>query len=267
MKVFLGVALLLSSTMTAGPPLLSPGAHSGPSEPSLKQDTTWLGRVPGPLVSDFSFEGWRPLAFGGDRGETVYQPGLVAGKRCLRASAQEGGSGLIRPLGDELGVDLETASLLGWSWFVDGPVPGGDLTRKEGDDFAARVYVNFRFQPSRSGFLHRLKQRLANRRFGGEAPGKALVYIWGNLASPGTVARSAYTDQAALIVLRSGTDGAGVWWTETRDFRADFQEAFGEEAPEIHSVAIMTDADDTNTSAAACYGDIFLLDKPGGPQG
>ncbi len=199
------------------------------------------------------------MVFGGDRGETIYQPDSLAGTRCLRAQAKGAGSALIYLLPD----GYDSAARLGWRWWVRGPVAGGDLTRKEGDDFAARVYVNFRFEPSKAGPFHRLKQRFANRRFGGEAPGKAVVYVWGNQSPVGTLALSAYSDQAAVIVLRSGLDEAGAWVTEERNFRADFREAFGDEPPAIHSVGIMTDADDTQSSAEACYGEIFFLPDAG----
>jgi len=230
-----------------------------PSPLPTPSDTLWIARIFDAALPDSSFSGWRPLAFGGDRGETSFEVASVQGRRCLQAEAHAGGSALLKPL--ELGRD--SVSRLRWSWWVEGPVPGGDLTRKEGDDFAARIYVNFRFEPSKAGFLHRLRQRLASRRFGGEAPGKALVYVWGNQAPVGTVSFSAYTDQAALIVVRSGMAGAGSWWTEERDVRVDFREAFGDDPPAIHSVAIMTDADDTRTAASACYGDILFLPPSG----
>jgi hypothetical protein len=222
-------------------------------------DTLWLLRIFDAGHPDSTFLEWVPLGFGGDRGETEFWADSVAGRSCLRARALDGGSGLLRPVK----LDSDSLSRIRWSWWVKGPVPGGDLTRKEGDDFAARLYVNFRFDPSKAGPLHRLKQRLASRRFGGEAPGKALVYVWGNRAPVGTVAYSAYTDQAAVVVLRSGSDGAGSWWTEERDVSADFRNAFGDDPPDTHSVAIMTDADDTGASAEACYGDILFLPPEG----
>jgi len=243
------------------PSSLLPAAGGAPDSFSLP-DTLWLARTFDTARPDSAFSEWKPLAFGGDRGETSFGADSVLGRSCLRARARAGGSGLLRPLE----LDPDSIFRIRWSWWVEGPVPGGDLTRKEGDDFAARVYVNFRFDPSRAGPLHRLKQRLASRRFGGEAPGKALVYVWGNQAPIGTVAFSAYTDQAAVVVLRSGSEGAGIWWMEERDVIADFRNAFGEEPPNLHSVAIMTDADDTGASADACYGDILILPRPSGPS-
>jgi len=244
-----GVVLGVSGPDPAEPPVLS--------APRILSDTLWVGRAFPPVSPDSLFSDWTPLAFGGDRGETSYEGAVVGGRQCLRAEAEGGGSGLMKLLR----LNPDSIPRIQWSWWVPGPVPGGDINRKEGDDFSARVYVNFRFEPSKAGPLHRLRQRLAFRRFGGEAPGKALVYVWGNQAPVGTVVKSAYTDQAALIVIRSGEDGAGRWWVEERNIWDDFLEAFGEEPPELHSLAIMTDADDTGTSAWACYGDILLLPR------
>ena len=252
--VLLGV-LLWSTTWMMLSGVQSPFKKDESGADSQNLDTLWLAQTSGLSSPDVLFSDWHPLAFGGDRGETVYRADSVGGRSCLRARAEVGGSGLIKLLE----TNPNSTTRMRWSWWIEAPVPGGDLTKKEGDDFAARVYVNFRFDPSKAGPFHRLKQRLANRRFGGDAPGKALVYVWGNMASVGTMAFSAYTDQAALFVLRSGSEGAGSWWNEERDFRADFREAFGYEPPALHSVAIMTDADDTGSSASACYGDIFFF--------
>jgi hypothetical protein len=262
-RVFLmtgmGLSLLLALLPAMGAPTAS---HERQDfwESELPQDTLWLSRTALPTPLDSLFWDWSPLAFGGGRGETEYSGREVGGRRCLWAEAVSGGSGLIKLLG----ASPDSVSGIRWSWWIPEPVQGGDLRRKEGDDFAARVYVNFRFESSKAGPLHRLRQRIANRRFGGEAPGKALVYVWGNRAPEGTVARSAYTDQAALFVVRSGVEGTGVWWTEDRNIREDFVQAFGDDPPELHSVAIMTDADDTGTWASACYGEILLLPLAGG---
>ncbi len=206
-------------------------------------------------VEEFLAPAWLPLSFGNDRGLTEYRAARRGGRDCLHARTRGGASGLVKPLV----VDPAVHPTIRWSWWVQGPVPGGDLTRKEGDDFAARIYVNFRFEPSKAGFLDRLKHRLAGSRFGGEAPGRSLVYVWGNTQPPGTAAPNAYTDKAMVIVVRSGETEAGAWHTEERDIREDFRMAFGDEPPEITSIAIMSDADDTGAAAEACYGDISLL--------
>jgi hypothetical protein len=218
-------------------------------------DTLWVARFSPSPSEDPSDSGWLPLAFGGGRGETRYRPSARDGRSCLQAEAEGAGSGLIRLVT----VQPEEFPRLRWSWWVEGPVPGGDLTRKEGDDAAARIYVNFRFDPSRAGLLDRLRHRLAGRRFGGDAPGQSLVYVWAASLPLETVVPNAYTDKAMMVVVRSGEAEAGRWWNEERNILEDFRRAFGDPPPDITSVAIMTDADDTGAEATACYGDIFFL--------
>ncbi len=205
--------------------------------------------------SDSLPAGWVRLIFGDEQGETSFLAAQQSGRYCMAATATATASGIIR----RVDVDPEAYPRVTWSWWVDGPVPGGDLTKKEGDDFSARLFVNFEFQPDEAGFWGRMKHRLAGGRFGGEAPGRSLIYVWGNLASPGTMAPSAYTDQAVQFVVRSGAKEARTWWTEERNVLQDYREAFGEDPPSIVGFAVMTDADDTAASAAACYGDILLL--------
>lgn len=219
-------------------------------------DTLRVARFSNPLPPDSIPAGWLPISFGGDRGTTEYREAERNGQICLLGDAEAAGSGLVKPLV----VDPGAFPRLRWSWWVPGPVPGGDVDRKEGDDFSARIYVNFRFESSRAGIFDRLKHRLAGDRFGGEAPGRSLVYVWGNLTPPGTMAPNAYTDKAMVVVVRSGEEGTRRWWTEERNLLEDFREAFGYDPPEITSLAIMTDADDTGATASACYGDILLLE-------
>jgi hypothetical protein len=232
-----------------------PLATPRPQPEASLGDTTRVPRFPAPAPPDSLPAGWLPISFGGDRGTTEYREAQRDGRDCLLGEAHATGSGLVKPLV----VDPTAFPRLLWSWWVPGPVSGGDVHRKEGDDFAARIYVNFRFEPSKAGIFDRLKHRLAGDRFGGEAPGRSLVYVWGNVAPPETVVPNAYTDKAMVVVVRSGTEGTRRWWAEERNILEDFREAFGYAPPEITSLAIMTDADDTGSTASACYGDIFLL--------
>ncbi len=249
--------LVLLLAIPPGARTRAPGTSAGP-EAAFQgpvKDTLWIARFSEPSPADALPTGWLPISFGGDRGETEYRAFEVDGSHCLLGETQGGGSGLVRPMA----ADPAVFPRLRWGWWVNGPVPEGDLFRKEGDDFAARVYVNFRFDPSEAGFLDRIKHRLASRRFGGEAPGRSLVYVWGNREAVGTMSPNAYTDQAVVVVVRSGVAEAGRWWEEERNVLEDFRAAFGEEPPWITSFAIMSDGDDTGGAASACYGDLFLL--------
>ena len=176
----------------------------------------------------------------------------------LRAESEAAASGLFRPLD----LDPRVYRRLSWRWKVEGVLAGSDPRRKSGDDYAARVYVAYRYDPAsltpwqRTGYAaHRLV-------YGRYPPGLALSYVWESRLPVGTVLESAYTDRARIVVARSGAAEAGRWVTETRDIYDDFRRIVGTEPPRIEGVALMTDTDDTGERAVAYYDAITL--QPGG---
>ncbi len=93
----------------------------------------------------------------------------------------------------------------------------------------------------------------------GEAPPHAtLLYVWDNRAPVGTSTRNAYADSVRNIVVESGRARLSQWLAYERDVAADYRAAFGEAPPPVSGVALMTDADNTASSAVAYYGDITL---------
>jgi hypothetical protein len=52
------------------------------------------------------------------------------------------------------------------------------------------------------------------------------------------------------------------WRDHRRDLAADFRLAFGEEPGPLQSIAVMTDTDNTGSSAQAWYGAITLHTLP-----
>ena len=115
--------------------------------------------------------------------------------------------------------------VLAWRWKVDRVVDRADLARKDGDDFAARVYVFFDMPVESLGVGARVKALLARAVWGETLPTAALCYVWDNRHAPGTSAWNPYTDRVRTVVLRSGSPGA--WARESRDLEADFRAAFG----------------------------------------
>jgi hypothetical protein len=73
---------------------------------------------------------------------------------------------------------------------------------REGDDYAARVYVLLDYPLDSLSFATRQKLRLARTFFDPDLPAATLSYVWDNRAAPGTHARSAYTETVEMIVLR-----------------------------------------------------------------
>ncbi|NOZ43503.1 MAG: DUF3047 domain-containing protein, partial [Alphaproteobacteria bacterium] len=57
----------------------------------------------------------------------------------------------------------------------------------------------------------------------------------------------------------SGNKKLGKWITETRNIYNDYKKAFGKKPPLVSGIAIMTDTDNTNSSAVSYYGDIEMM--------
>ncbi len=176
-------------------------------------------------------KGWESKSFKGDTAYTIVQED---GRTVLKAHAKGAASGLSK----KLKFNPQTHRYLKWSWKIAGTVTGGNEKSKQGDDYAARVYVVF---PGR--FFWQMR---------------ALNYIWANQLPKGEFVPNAFTSNAMLLAVQSGPSKAGQWVTEQRDILADFRRVFGEDPPEAGAIAIMTDTDNTGAEATAWYGDITL---------
>ncbi|MGH8163746.1 MAG: DUF3047 domain-containing protein [Rhodanobacteraceae bacterium] len=170
----------------------------------------------------------------------------------LRIDADAATGAITHPL------DLPAATTLSWRWKVDHAVANADLRRKEGDDFAARVYVFFDLPESALSFGERLKLTLARSVLGIDPPRAALCYVWDNRHPIGTIAPNVYYAGVRMIVLRSGDVDAGRWQMQHRDLAADFRAAFGRAAPRITGVAVASDTDNTRGHAVAWFGDLVF---------
>ena len=146
--------------------------------------------------------------------------------------------------------------LLEWRWKVNRILEKADLNAKQGDDYAARVYVFFDVPLASLSFAERSKITVARMVAGTEVPTAALCYVWDNKHPVGHTAWSPYTKRVRKIVLQSGTAQVGRWMSEARDVAADFREAFGVEAPAVTSVAVGNDTDNTGDHVTTWFGDV-----------
>jgi hypothetical protein len=99
--------------------------------------------------------------------------------------------------------------------------------------------------------------------FTGEAmPYATLMYVWCNQREPGSVVINPRTDRIRKLVMESGSRNLGRWLDYERDIRADFERAFGESPGALLAVGIMTDSDNTASTALAWYGPVQLVARP-----
>jgi hypothetical protein len=161
----------------------------------------------------------------------------MEGRHCIQAISRDAASGLSY----KIKFDVHKYPFLCWSWKVANVLEKEDVSTKEGDDFAARVYVAF---PSWIFWQS-----------------KVLSYVWAGKMSKGQAAPSPFSNNGRIIAVESGPQNVGKWHTECRNMYEDFRHFFGEEPPMAGGVAIMTDTDNTGGSATAWYGPITINQK------
>lgn len=188
---------------------------------------------------------------------TRYRVVRMDGVMGVEAVSEQGMALLARPLR----VDLKATPVLCWQWRVDAPVAAGDMRKKAGDDYAARVYVAFDMPKEALSAGTRFKLGLARRLFGAEVPDAAVTYVWDNRNPVGTARKSAYTNRAQLIVAETGAARAGTWVRERHDVAADFAVAFDGAPGEVMQVAVASDTDNTGSSARAGFADLHFVGR------
>ncbi len=189
-------------------------------------------------IANFSngdLSGWLSKVFSG---KTRYVFERQDGQIALRADSHATASGLYR-ITD---IDLSRTPILNWEWKIANILTGNDERTRAGDDYPARIYVVF------SGGVRFWQTRAIN-------------YIWSNQWPVDESWLNAYTENAGMIVVESGSADVGVWKKERRDVYVDYKRLFGEEPGHVNAVAIMTDTDNTGRVAKAWYGDIWFTSK------
>ena len=198
-------------------------------------------------------EGWKPLTVPKVEKHTVYDLVKDGQSVVVRARSEAAASGLAR----EIRIDPREYPIVRWRWKAENLLQKSDIRSKQGDDYPARLYIAFEYEPDKVGFARRAQYAIGRALYG-DIPIAAINYVWDGKAPAGTFADNAYTDFAKMVVVRSGGERVGAWVEEERNVYEDYRKAFGEEPPMIKGIAVMTDTDDTRESATAWYGDIVF---------
>jgi hypothetical protein len=222
-------------------------------------DTMEVGKFSAATVGQ-GLDGWKPLTFKKIEKHTIYTLVKDDNIVVIKAVAEASASGLTR----EIKIDPKEYPIVQWRWKVMNILKKGDVHKKEGDDYPARIYITFEYDPSKLRFFEKAKYEAIRLLYGEYPPLAAINYIWESKAPVGTMVPNPYTDRAMMFVVESGSMKVNQWTDEERNVFEDYKRAFGQEPPMISGVAIMTDADNTGESATAYYGDILFqkISKP-----
>jgi hypothetical protein len=174
--------------------------------------------------------GWEVRKDEGKRAYTVIEEG---GRRFLRAVSRGLGIQAARPTP---GWNLQTHPVLVWSWRPLQFPRGADERESDSNDSALAVYMGVPHSKIRGP--------------------KAAKYVWSEKV-PAGARLSSNAGLTQVRVLRTGPPASGEAWVEERvNVRDDWKAAFQESAtPRAAGIAVLTDADDTRSTAAGDYAD------------
>jgi DUF3047 family protein len=170
-----------------------------------------------------------------ETGKSVYSVQEEGGKRFLRAVSRKVG---IQAAREVQSWDLTTYPILAWSWRPREFPKGADERDERGNDSVLAVYM-----------------LVPHSRVAGP---KAVKYIWSEKVPAGThLASNGGLTQ--VRVLRSGTEGRGEWRQEKVNVLEDYRRYFdAKEPPKPIGIAVLTDSDETKSSAAGDYADFKI---------
>lgn len=214
MRVFVLLALLSAMAMLSA----SLGPALGQGDCRVVEDfaKSTVGEFP---------QGWKARE---DEGRAVYSVLEEGGLRFLRAHAK----GLGIQAAKEHGWTLEAYPVLAWSWRAR-EFPRNADERDGKNDSAVAVYMLVPYSRVRGP--------------------KAVKYIWSERVPVGTRLES-NGGLTQVRVLRSGTDRRGEWVEERVNVHDDYRKYFNEGAvPKPAGIAVLTDSDDTRSSAQGDY--------------
>jgi DUF3047 family protein len=165
-----------------------------------------------------------------DAGKDVYKVAEESGQRFLRATAKELGIQAAK----EYEWDLDAYPMLVWSWRPLEFPKGGNEHESKANDSVLAVYMLVPYSRVRGP--------------------KAVKYIWSEKVPVGTRLDS-NTGLTQVRVLRSGApEKKGTWVEERVNVRDDYKKFFdAKETPKPAGIAVLTDADDTSSTAQGDY--------------
>lgn len=240
--------------------LTAPAPAARPSDAPPNAEAA-ASRPPVVRVGAFAdgLDAWREVSFGTDRRRNAFRVREWDGVTAVEVRSEASMSLLARPID----VDLAVTPVLCWHWRIEHRLERADMTRRAGDDYAARLYVSLRLPASALTLADRASLALGRTIWGPDLPDAAINYVWDNRHPVGTTRRNAYSERAIMQVLRSGDAPPGRWVAERRDVGEDVARLVSPRATAAQ-IAITADTDDTGERAHSGFADLHFVarDRP-----
>ena len=193
---------------------------------------------------------WREVRFPG-KVATRYALVNHEGQAWLRADAQSSASMLRQKIDPNLGP----YSRIRFPLVIEQPLMNADVARQDKEDSPARVILAFDGDRSEFSARESALSELSHLMTGEPMPYATLMYVWCPQREVGSVVHNPRIDRIRKVVVAGPGDRQTRHLIE-RDFRADYERAFGRPPGRLIGIAIMTDSDNTQGQARALYGPI-----------
>jgi Protein of unknown function (DUF3047) len=227
------------------------GCASSPSPTQDIADTAWAAASRVATIRPLPQAGWEHVALPG-KTRVQFVPVRDGGRAALEATAVSAAS-VVRK---RVRIEPQDLGRLRFSWKVPQLIEAADLATREADDAPVRIILAFDGDRSRFSAKDAMLSELMRALTGEEMPYATLMYVWCNSRASESVVRSPRTDRVRKLVLESGPGRLHQWLDYERDVRADFEKAFGEPPGALVGIALMTDSDNTRSTATALYGPV-----------
>lgn len=197
---------------------------------------------------DFNnLENWRPFYFKEAAKHSSYTIQSYPENNYLKAESNDSISSIL--LKKEF--DVYKYPIVQWRWRVENIYKNGDTKKKSGDDSPLRFYILFKYDPEKAGFWQRLKYNSIRLIYGEYPPLSCLCYLWANKEHQEDILTSTRVNKIKLLLLEKGGQNVGKWLTEEVNIVEDYRRAFGGSAPQMASIGITNDSDNTEENSVS----------------
>lgn len=194
-----------------------------------------------------SLTDWEPLTFPKIKTHSKYSLVKEGDKSILKAESHASASAIVY----RRTFNIYETHQLRWRWKVTQLSDRGNPKEKAGDDYPIRVYVMFQYNPDNASLGESLIYKATKAIYGKYPPHSTLNYVWTGADISERFIASPYTGKAYMVILERGKEKAGQWVEESANVLEDYRKAFGKEPPAMAGIAVMSDSDNTGSSAEA----------------
>ena len=195
---------------------------------------------------------WREIRLPG-KAPTQYRLVRQGGQPWLRADSMRSAS----MLSQVVDIDVTQHGRIRFDWRIEQALREADVALRDKEDSPLRLMLAFDGDRGEFSAKDAAMSELTQLMTGEPLPYATLMYVWCGKREIGTVVHNPRTDRIRKIVAANPQSALSAGAIE-RDIVADYRQAFGRSPGRLIGIAIMTDSDNTKSSARALYGPIEI---------